>query len=190
MDSRQGIGDDKQATGDEGQGPLVSCPATTQVLLIGYGNPLRGDDGTGWHAAEYLAQTMQAASVQVMCCHQLTPELAEAISKVGLVIFIDAAIVNPAQPDQTAGHIYCQEVTDLPRSNPSSSHHLTPAILLECTRLLYATSPVAFLLTMTGDSFEYEAQLSPAVRAGLPELYNHVYTLISQYAPNFKDMIR
>ena len=28
-----------------------------RVLIIGYGNPLRGDDGFGWHAAERLRET-------------------------------------------------------------------------------------------------------------------------------------
>lgn len=151
------------------------------VLLIGYGNPLRGDDGAGWYVAEHLAHTLHDTRVQVICCHQLTPELAEDMSRARLVIFIDAAMVDPAKPDQNAGYIRCQTVTHDSQSSTRSSHHLTPSILLEYTRLLYATVPVALLLTVTGKSFEYQNQLSSAVCASLPELYRRVEMLLKPH---------
>ena len=46
------------------------------VLVIGYGNVLRSDDGVGWHVTERLASDARFASVTVLQRHQLTPELA------------------------------------------------------------------------------------------------------------------
>ena len=51
------------------------------VLVIGYGNPLRGDDGIGWSAANALAEGMQDDRVRIVACIQLTPELAESIAQ-------------------------------------------------------------------------------------------------------------
>ena len=63
-----------------------------RALIIGYGNPLRGDDGLGWRAAEQLAEIIPQSEAEVIACHQLTPELAEPISRARLVIFIDMSL--------------------------------------------------------------------------------------------------
>ena len=47
-----------------------------RVLIIGYGNPLRADDGVGWQAARRLAELRQDEFVETLALHQLTPELA------------------------------------------------------------------------------------------------------------------
>ena len=62
-----------------------------RTLIIGYGNPLRGDDGVGWEVASRLAATIPEEAAHIMTVHQLTPELAESVSEAELVIFIDAS---------------------------------------------------------------------------------------------------
>ena len=62
------------------------------VLVIGYGNPLRGDDGIGRHAAELLAGDPPLDGAEVLTSHQLVPELAEDISRASLVVLIDASL--------------------------------------------------------------------------------------------------
>src|SRR5690242_12833541 len=99
-----------------------------RVLVIGYGNPLRGDDGVGWHAAEALAKSLQdeervpAERVMVLACHQLTLELAEPLSRVERVIFIDACDGPPP------GSVDRQPIGSVLESQgaggPLFSHHL------------------------------------------------------------------
>ena len=74
------------------------------VVIIGYGNTLRGDDGLGWIAAEFLAGVIQPCQAWVITCHQLTIDLAEALSKSTLAILIDACV--GAEP----GLITCDEI--------------------------------------------------------------------------------
>ena len=61
-----------------------------RTLIIGYGNPLRGDDGLGWQVASELAKCVDAL-ISVVAVHQLTPELAEPVSDADLVIFVDSS---------------------------------------------------------------------------------------------------
>ena len=61
-----------------------------KVLIIGYGNPLRSDDGFGWHASRLIARELAGHDVEVITCHQLTPELAEPLSQCSQAVFIDA----------------------------------------------------------------------------------------------------
>ena len=61
-----------------------------KALIIGFGNPLRSDDGFGWHASRLLAQALTGQDAAVITCHQLTPELAEPLSQCSRAVFIDA----------------------------------------------------------------------------------------------------
>jgi len=62
-------------------------------LVIGIGNPLRGDDGVGALLAEQAALFTAAdpdGPVAVRSVQQLTPELAEELARLEAVLFIDA----------------------------------------------------------------------------------------------------
>ena len=56
-------------------------PKSRKALIIGYGNPLRSDDGFGWHAGRLLAQALAGQEAEVITCHQLTPELADGFGE-------------------------------------------------------------------------------------------------------------
>jgi len=81
-------------------------------LIIGYGSPLRGDDGLGWAVAGQLAAHIPDESVEIRVVHQLTPELVEPISEAELVIFVDASREGPV------GKWSCVEVE--PETGPSA----------------------------------------------------------------------
>lgn len=133
------------------------------ALIIGYGNPLRRDDGIGLAAAQQLTNDLDIPDVQVVACHQLTPELAEPISRTTRVIFIDA------RDDDPAGQVICQPLLRAPESAPAFAHHLTPAALLACAYALYHANPSeALVMTVNGACFEYGEGLTPQVAAALP----------------------
>ncbi len=133
------------------------------ALIIGYGNPLRRDDGIGLAAAQQLASDLNIPGVQVVACHQLTPELAEPISRTSRVIFIDAC------DGDRPGQVICRPVLRDLESAPAFAHHLTPAALLACAYTLYQVNPVeALVMTVNGASFEYGEDLTPQVAAALP----------------------
>ena len=62
-----------------------------RTLIIGIGNPLRGDDGIGLDVASEFSRELRRDDVQVLATHQLTPELSELVSRADRVFFIDVA---------------------------------------------------------------------------------------------------
>src|SRR2546430_17105907 len=56
------------------------------LLIIGFGNPLRGDDDLG----PRVARELRMRGLPALDAHQLTPELAEAVSRVELAGVIDS----------------------------------------------------------------------------------------------------
>jgi hydrogenase maturation protease len=143
-------------------------PAT---LIIGYGNPMRSDDGIGWRVAEGLSPELKNPEIEVLPCHQLTPELAERISKARLVIFVDA--VAGTRP----GEWTCREVTP-DTEKTAFSHSASPAGLLALARTLYGAAPQAYFFTMCGKSFDHGDSLSGAVEARLPSLISEIKTMV------------
>jgi hydrogenase maturation protease len=146
-----------------------------RVLIAGYGNPLRGDDGLGWHAAEKLRER-GLPDTEVLTLHQLAPEMAETISGFELVIFGDAAVQGEA------GAIVEQELASEYIAPQSFTHHVSPESLLAAARWLYARAPRAVLFTVAGQSFGFEERLSPAVEAAFPVLLDRIAARVSEDA--------
>lgn len=133
------------------------------ILIVGYGNRLRSDDGLGVCAAEELSRAGPAAGTEILTCQQLTPELAESISHVETVLFIDASRVG--EP----GEIRCKQVSPDP-PQLLFNHQLTPETLLSLCCELYGVCPQAFEISLCGECFELGDKLSAKAAAALPAL--------------------
>lgn len=139
--------------------------------MIAYGNPLRCDDGIAWHAAEELRRVLPSCA-QVICVHQLTPELAESTSQADLVIFLDAA--TNGEP----GSVRCRPL-DAEKGELRLSHHLTPEGILAVCEQLYSAKPSGFLVSVQGKLFEHGEELSPTAAHAMPRVVELVTNLCS-----------
>ena len=145
-----------------------------RVLIIGYGNPLRADDGVGWRATRRLAELRQDEFVETLAVHQLTPELAEPISGADLAIFIDAS------HEGSPGSWKCERLVAGTTAGNSLAHHFTPASLLTCAQAIFQASPFALVISVAGASFAYHEQLTPSVEKVLPQVIDHVREQIAR----------
>lgn len=145
---------------------MKSVDNPPRILIIGYGNPLRGDDGLGWRAAERLA--VEWPEAQTLTCQQLTPELAEPISRAARVVFLDAAAHGPP------GSIHEQPLQPDASAPASFTHHVIPGVLLALSEKLFGHLPEAVLFSVAGESFDFGQALSPPVEAALPEVIRRV----------------
>jgi hydrogenase maturation protease len=136
----------------------------TRLLIIGYGNPLRRDDGFGWHAAERLRETMEGPDIEILTVQQLTPELMEPVSCAGRVVFLDAAVHGEPGVLSVAAVEPADDVA------AAFTHFATPAALLAGARALYGAAPAAWLITTAGVDFGIGEELSGPVREALERL--------------------
>ena len=147
------------------------------VLVIGYGNPLRGDDGVGPVIAEELARNMCALDpkVKVVACHQLNPEMAEAVADTRAVIFVDASVelkpgdvrISTVQPDQFAPAAF--------------THSMKPSALLATASELFGQAPRAQKVAIGAASFDIGMALTPEVRAAVSKATKLIQTEIHRY---------
>lgn len=150
----------------------------TRALVIGYGNPLCGDDGVGWRVAEEVAEALPD-TVTVLTIHQLTPELAEPISQVDEVVFVDAAIEG--EPGKVNCFALSEDAGSQPTLQSIGSHLTTPDALLAMARDLFGCRPPAYMVTIAGESFELSETLSPVVAAAVPEALSVVLKLAGSH---------
>ncbi|MGF1661958.1 MAG: hydrogenase maturation protease [Kineosporiaceae bacterium] len=147
---------------------------TPRPLVIGYGNPLRRDDGLGWHAASVLALS-RPGGARVLQRHQLTPELAVDVAAASEVVFVDA------RPADGAG-IRVEEVT--PEYGALSwTHHLTPGELLGLASLCGHAPPRAWLVSAPVTCTEPGEGLTPPEQELLPQVLARVAELVTPTAP-------
>lgn len=149
-------------TSTAGSAPRAARRAQ-KILVLAFGNPLRGDDGAGPAAVEGLALP---EDVEVLVAQQLLPEHAEAVARARGVVFVDA------REGGTPGDIHEEEV----RAGGAAllSHHLAPGHLLALARALGRPAPSAIALSVVGVDFTLGAGLSPPLEAALPLLRERV----------------
>ncbi|MCP9820418.1 hydrogenase maturation protease [Synechococcus sp. Cruz-9H2] len=147
-------------------------------LVIGIGNPLRGDDGVGWHLAGTLADRSDRtdpSDLTALMVHQLTPELAADLVDRSGVLFIDAWLAAAADP-AGAARPQLRPVPSAATGPGSGSHHLEPGALVALADLLFDSRPAATILLVPAFAFPHGPAMSPSQRALLPEARRLLHT--------------
>jgi len=133
--------------------------ATGKVLVIGYGNPGRLDDGLGPALAARL-EALELPGVTVDADYQLTVEDAAAVAAHDVVVLVDADTSG-------AGPFHFERLAPTPRLG-FSSHSVSPGALLALAEDLFGARPEAWALGIRGYDFnEFGERLSERAQANL-----------------------
>ena len=132
-------------------------PPPAGLLVVGYGNTLRRDDGVGPKVADAL-EDLALPGVRTLACPLLTPELAEPISRASTVIFVDAAVDAPLEVQRRK--------LEPAASSQVMAHAATPVTLLALARDVYGHAPEAWLLTIPVTDLGVGEKLSPLGQRG------------------------
>ncbi len=152
-----------------------------RVLVIGYGNVLRTDDGVGPHAARLLADDPRLAGAAVLARHQLAPELAADVAGAALVILVDATTATPPGA-VTVRPLAAAAGPGGPATGPgATSHHVGPELLLGLASELYGAAPEAVAVSVGVANMGPGETLSPRVAAALPAVADAVARLVAEH---------
>ena len=137
-----------------------------RVLVIGFGNPARGDDGLGPALVERL-DALSVEGVTTESDYQLTIEDAALVAEHDVVVFVDAA--------RDAGHeAFYLRPLEPSRETGGSSHSVSPGQVLAIAQACFGKSPRAYLLGIRAHhlddfierlSFEAKQDLETALQA-------------------------
>jgi len=141
---------------------------TAELLVIGYGNTLRSDDGVGPRVAE-VVERLRLPGVRTFTCQQLSPEHAEMISQVEQVVFVDAAVDGPKE-------VQLRELAP-GESTQLMAHAADPRTMLALARDVFGHTPKAWWLTVPAVSLEFSETLTPEAQSGLTEAVQSIKAL-------------
>ncbi len=144
--------------------------------VICYGNPLCGDDGLGWYIGRRLEEKKLPAHTRIVVCHQLTPDLAEPISRAYQVVFVDARLKG------RPGEVTCTRLFPGKRPVSPIGHTMTPHTLLVLSCWLYGKAPTARVYSVVGTNFKPGDSFSPEVEHVLPTLVSLVWDALAAVA--------
>lgn len=160
-----------------------------KILVVGYGNPDREDDGVAWHILQELSTRFnspvlaldggvfeQVHNPQLVFVLQLTPEMAESLAGYDFVCFVDA------HTGAYAEEVRAEPVKPGYQSSPFT-HHLTPESCLDLARSLYGRAPDAFVVSVRGYRFGYSTGLSPQTAALVPDAVARIVSRINRHSP-------
>jgi len=144
-----------------------------KTLILGFGNPDRGDDGVAWFILSKIAGhfNKSLSEEQIECCLvqlndtvdlwfnlQLIPEISEQLANYQRAIFVDAHTVDFKEDIRI--------VDIIPEfQNSPFTHHLTPSSCLSLTHSIFGKSPESKLVSVRGFSFEFTNKLSKKTHA-------------------------
>jgi hydrogenase maturation protease len=141
----------------------------TSILVYGYGNPGRQDDGLGPELVSELETWLAAhpdRRITLDSNYQLNAEDALAVSGHDVVIFVDAA--------QTGDAPYEFRSLLPEKTIAFSTHAMSPATVLALCEELYEKHPAAWILTIRGYAWELNAPLTPEASVNLAAAFEFI----------------
>ena len=145
---RQGLSPDASFTPRR---PILTAPRA-RLLVLGYGNPGRQDDGLG-PAAATLIDKLGWPGVTAFDNYQLNIENALDVAEHDIVWFVDAA--------KTGASPYAVRQLAPSSTFDFTSHLVRPETILAMAEHYFGRSPEAFILAIRGYEFEFIEALTP-----------------------------
>lgn len=144
----------------------------TSVIVYGYGNPGRQDDGLG----PAMIERIEAAGmlhVQTWCNFQLNVEDAYTIAGGRAVIFVDAAVDG----DEPYAFYEIEPSSEI----RFTTHAMAPQSVLALCNDLFNSERKAYMLSIRGYTWEFEEGLSPEARRNLDRAYAFLESKIAEF---------
>ena len=130
-----------------------------EVVVVGYGNPYREDDGVGPYVAALVRRRLEgAAGVRVLACRQLGPGLVEEFAGVKVAVLVDAG-TRPI-----SGGWKFETIKPDPARPGHVTHSCRPEYLAGLCRMVNGPETVFWLLTVQGERFGLGRGLTAASR--------------------------
>ncbi len=143
---------------------MSSNQLPAKIIIIGVGNPARGDDALGPKLLHLIEQRRSGWNVvhrvDLITDYQLQIEHASDLENCDMALFVDASMKAPPP--------YWFDQLQPERDTSYTSHALSPAAVLQVFEdANQRSAPKAFLLSIRGESFELGDPLSRLAQTNL-----------------------
>lgn len=154
--------------------------ALSKILIYGYGNPGRQDDGLGYAMVSKLEDWVNSSGIcgiEFDSNYQLNIEDAEIITGKDLVIFVDASV---------------EEIDDFTMTDVTgetevsfTTHSASPGYIVKLCSELFGSAPPVKLLHIKGYQWEFREGLSDQAEKNL----HKAFIFMKEYLLNLQTII-
>lgn len=151
----------------------------SKVLIYGYGNPGRQDDGLGVSLAEQMERWGEKNALKSMdfeSNYQLNIEDSLLISEYDLVVFADASV------EEIPAFSVSEVIPE--KKNSYTMHNSSPGYVLYLCQSMYRKYPAVFLMHLRGYGFDFMQEMTSGannnLRAAvdfLQQVFSHEHAL-------------
>ena len=150
-----------------------------RILVYGYGNPGRQDDGLGVEMIKMVQEWIDRHSLSCMASennYQLNVEDSEIISNMEIVVFVDAT-----QEESILEYKFA-------KINPSdekiefSMHAVSPEYVLNLSKKLFDKMPETYVLAIKGYEWDFKEELSDNARLNLEQAYQFLTRKLANWS--------
>lgn len=154
--------------------------ALERILVVGYGNRLRGDDGLGPLIVDDLRDmaAMFGENFQTMVLPQLDVTLASEMTGVSLAIFVDAR----ADEDKESVKVKRVFPAMAPLNPRHTSHLLGIPDLLRMALHWFGSRPVCYAVMPKGYDFSLSENISPSAKRAAKQAIRKIVEIIRRRA--------
>ncbi len=149
-----------------------------KILVYGYGNPGRQDDGLGARFTELFEKWVQEQkhnNISVDCNYQLNIEDSAYIAEYDLVVFVDASIVEevenyklePAKPDDATIEF--------------TMHAVSVSYVVDLCQKIYGKTPEAYVLHIKAYEFDFIEELTPKAAENMIEAFDFLKEFVGKH---------
>lgn len=144
--------------------------SSAKILVYGYGNPGRQDDGLGAVLIDMLDDWLeenQMKNIETDCNYQLNIEDAASISDKELVIFVDAS-------QEEIDHFSFTKIEASDAKVEFSMHAVSPSFVLDLCNKIYNKNPEAYLLHIAGYEWDFKEVLTENAKQNLKLAFEYL----------------
>jgi hydrogenase maturation protease len=149
--------------------------ARRDVMVIGIGNPLRGDDAVGIHLVQRLKRHF-TGDFKGIVAYEADIGLAEEISCYPALLVIDALAASSEPPFQM---LPLPAASTIFPAGGFSSHAFNWGMVLAMARDIFGRCPEAFLCGIRAHSFAIDERLSPLCQTAADAAFDYLTRLLA-----------
>ncbi len=154
------------------------------MIVIGIGNPTRGDDAVGWVVIDRI-------DLQPHPDFETARSSGDAAQLIGLWEQHEAVIlVDAVRTEDQAGTLQVIDLlsNEIPSKPETSTHGFGVAAAVELSKALNSTPKLLTLVGITAEAFEHGGTLSPQASRAVEEAANEILR-ISANLPQFPTIL-
>jgi hydrogenase maturation protease len=147
----------------------ISLPKDKKILIYGFGNPGRQDDGLGFQFVKILEEKGHS-NLDFDFNYQLNIEDASNIASYDIIVFVDASL--RISESFSFAPLFSEAVTSY------STHAISPVQVLDLCQQIFHVKPDCYLLEIKGYEWELNEGLTIKSQAGLLQALEYFESIL------------